>query len=691
MKKSLRQRIILTVSVTVLLACAVLGINCIKISRDVTRTDSKETLRLLSETRQLDLNGTISEIEQSVNSLSSIALSTIDDFERFQTDNSYVESCTKSLETTFSNLARNTKGALCAYIRYNPEFTNPTSGIFLSKNGDKFDYLVPTDFSMYDPADLTHVGWYYIPVQAGEPVWMDPYLNENIDVYMISYVVPLFIDGTSVGIVGMDVDYSEIENLVSETKVYDSGYAYLVNTSGNILSHRDYESGTSMEEVLPEDYQVINDTANEGQVVSSGKNCIVYTTLDNGMKLVLTVPEKELLQTADSLSLKIIKLAVLAVVLAVIFASFISGTISAPIKKLTDVIHHTADLDFTVQPDDRYLAKRGDEIGEMAKAIMGMRAHLKEMVRDIDNSCGVLNDSIMHLSSSADGVAQMTESNSAFTEEIAANMTESGNSIEKVLEHLQMIEENASSIEHLSEEGKDISSEIMKRTAELQNSTHNASDKTRNIYSMVKQEAEAALEKSKAVEKINELTGAIDAISSQTSLLALNASIEAARAGEAGRGFAVVATEIGNLASQTSETVSNINKIVGDVNTAVEEIAKCLDESMDFIGETVLADYAEFDKVSEQYKKDASVVEQNMADVNTAIITLSGSITDIKKAVDEIGTAVSEAGTSITEIAHSTTHMAEQTGENKTVADSSKENLHMLSSIVEQFRLGQTD
>ncbi len=684
MKKSLRQRIILTVSVTVLLACAVLGINCIKISRDVTRTDSKETLRLLSETRQLDLNGTISEIEQSVNSLSSIALSTIDDFERFQTDNSYVESCTKSLETTFSNLARNTKGALCAYIRYNPEFTNPTSGIFLSKNGDKFDYLVPTDFSMYDPADLTHVGWYYIPVQAGEPVWMDPYLNENIDVYMISYVVPLFIDGTSVGIVGMDVDYSEIENLVSETKVYDSGYAYLVNTSGNILSHRDYESGTSMEEVLPEDYQVINDTANEGQVVSSGKNCIVYTTLDNGMKLVLTVPEKELLQTADSLSLKIIKLAVLAVVLAVIFASFISGTISAPIKKLTDVIHHTADLDFTVQPDDRYLAKRGDEIGEMAKA-------MKEMVRDIDNSCGVLNDSIMHLSSSADGVAQMTESNSAFTEEIAANMTESGNSIEKVLEHLQMIEENASSIEHLSEEGKDISSEIMKRTAELQNSTHNASDKTRNIYSMVKQEAEAALEKSKAVEKINELTGAIDAISSQTSLLALNASIEAARAGEAGRGFAVVATEIGNLASQTSETVSNINKIVGDVNTAVEEIAKCLDESMDFIGETVLADYAEFDKVSEQYKKDASVVEQNMADVNTAIITLSGSITDIKKAVDEIGTAVSEAGTSITEIAHSTTHMAEQTGENKTVADSSKENLHMLSSIVEQFRLGQTD
>ena len=130
MKTSLRLRIILTVSVTVLLACVILGTNCVMISRAVTRTDSRETLCLLSETRQLELNSTISEIEQSVNALSSIALSTIEDFDRFKTDNAYVESCTKSLEVTFNNLALNTKGALCAYIRYNPEFTNPTSGIF---------------------------------------------------------------------------------------------------------------------------------------------------------------------------------------------------------------------------------------------------------------------------------------------------------------------------------------------------------------------------------------------------------------------------------------------------------------------------------------------------------------------------------------------------------------------------------
>ena len=82
-----------------------------------------------------------------------IALSNITDFEKFKKDDKYVDECTKSLEVTTNNLALNTKGALCAYIRYNPEFTNPTSGIFLSKSGDDFDFLVPTDFSIYE-ADM---------------------------------------------------------------------------------------------------------------------------------------------------------------------------------------------------------------------------------------------------------------------------------------------------------------------------------------------------------------------------------------------------------------------------------------------------------------------------------------------------------------------------------------------------------
>ncbi len=687
MKLSLRARITATVSITVLLACVIMGINCIMVSRGVTRDDSDEILTLLSQTKIEELNRTIEKIEQSVDSLSDITISTIDDFDKFKEDGDYVEDCSKSLEVTTNNLALNTQGALCAYIRYNPDFTDPTSGIFLSKSGDEFEFLTPTDFSTYDPSDLAHVGWYYIPVQAGEPIWMDPYLNENINVYMISYVVPIFIDDTSVGIVGMDVDFSEIENLVSDTKVFETGYAYLLNSENNILCHKDYETGTSLEEVLPQEYKVITNEDNEGKVLVAGENSLIYTTLNNGMKLVVTVPEKELLSSTNSLSFKIIKMACFALILAIVFAIFISGTISNPIKKLTHIIQKTAELDFASDMNSGMLEKRGDEIGDMALAISGMRGRLEDMVRSIDSSCNALNESIAHLQSSSDGVAEIAESNSAFTEELAAGVSEAGAAIENVQDNLSKINDSARSIEKLSKEGRGISGEIMKRAMALRESTKDASNKTRNMYENVKANAEQALLKSKAVDQINALTNAIDDISSQTSLLALNASIEAARAGEAGKGFAVVATEISHLAQQTSETVSNINKIVGDVNNAMEEMAQCLDASIDFMGDTVLEDYEEFGKVSEQYKLDAAVIEENMVNVNAAIMDLSGNLEEIKESVDGITNTVNEAGIGINEIANSTTDMAAQMGQNKDDVDSSTENIQTLTDIVEQFQI----
>lgn len=689
MKNSLRVRITVTVSVTVLLACFIMGVNCIMASREVTKEDSRQTLALVNETRLGELNSTVEKIEQSVDSLSNIALSNITDFEKFKKDDKYVDECTKSLEVTTNNLALNTKGALCAYIRYNPEFTNPTSGIFLSKSGDDFDFLVPTDFSIYDPSDLAHVGWYYIPVQAGKPIWMDPYLNENINVYMISYVVPIFIDDTSVGIVGMDVDFSEIQNLVSETKVYETGYAYLLNAEGMILSHKDYETGTSLEEVMPEDYKIITNTENEGKVVTSGDNSIIYKTLNNGMKLIVSVPEKELMGSTNSLTVKIVRMAVYALILSVIFAFFISATISKPIKKLTKVIQLTADLDFASQIDSAQLMKHKDETGEMAQAIIRMRNHLEEMVRNIDNSCGELNLNISYLQNTSEEVARIAESNSDYTRELTAGVEASGNAVDRVQSNLEAINDNARSIEQLSKAGKQLSAEIMKRAATLRDSTTNASDKTKDMYHSVKQEAEAALIKSKAVEQINALTNAIDDISSQTSLLALNASIEAARAGEAGKGFAVVATEISNLAQQTSDTVSNINKIVNEVNDAVSDMAKCLDASIEFMGENVLEDYEKFGKVSEQYQKDAAIVEDNMLNVNRAIVNLSGNIAEIKDSVEGISAAVSEASISINEIAGSTTDMTEKTGQNMDAVDNSMENIKMLNQIVEQFRISE--
>ena len=76
---------------------------------------------------------------------------------------------------------------------------------------------------------------------------MEPYLNQNINIYMISYVVPLYAkDGTSIGIVGMDIDFTMFTDKVDGIKLYDSGYAFLTNEQGNVMHHKEYEQGTEL-------------------------------------------------------------------------------------------------------------------------------------------------------------------------------------------------------------------------------------------------------------------------------------------------------------------------------------------------------------------------------------------------------------------------------------------------------------
>ena len=112
----------------------------------------------------------------------------------------------------------------------------------------------------------------------------------------------------------------------------------------------------------------------------------------------------------------------------------------------------------------------------------------------------------------------------------------------------------------------------MMRANDLRTKTVEASTKTMTMYNNVKTKAQEAIEGSKAVDKINELTGTIMEISSQTGLLALNASIEAARAGENGRGFAVVAGEVGKLSDFINDINKDINKLVGEIDTVVHKM-----------------------------------------------------------------------------------------------------------------------
>lgn len=323
----------------------------------------------------------------------------------------------------------------------------------------------------------------------------------------------------------------------------------------------------------------------------------------------------------------------------------------------------------------------------MARAVSGMRASLRKMVASIEEASSKINGNVDMLQNVTDVVNSMCTDNSATTEELAAGMQETAATTESIYANIGYMKTGAEDIQALSEAGDTLSREVMERAAELREKTVSAANMTREKYESVKVRSDKAIEDSKAVEKINALTDAIMAISSQTSLLALNASIEAARAGEAGRGFAVVATEIGNLANQTSTTVADINNIVSEVNNAVSNMSGCLSETGAFLEETVLADYAEFTQVSEQYSDDATKFKESMNDVHESIINLTESISKISDAISGITSTVGESTVGVTDIAEKTTNMVTRTSETSGLVEESKNCVGQLQDIVGEFRM----
>lgn len=488
----------------------------------------------------------------------------------------------------------------------------------------------------------------------------------------------------------------EYENVLGDVRMegIESGYAYLVASDGTMLYHP-----TADKIGKPVENAVVSGIVEELQAGHVPEDEIVLYEFNGTMKyaaysinerkqiVVVTADQEEILAPVNKMIAQMGYTSIAILVVCIIVGYVVSVFICNPIKKLTVIIGDTAQLDFRSNPDGVKLRARKDESGAMARAIHLMRANLRKMIKDIDSASDQITTNVDGLQQITTTVDHMCSDNSATSQELAAGMQETAATTVTINENINVIKNGAEDINTMAAEGAKTSEEVMNRARDLRTKTVTASAKTMDMYNNVKVKAEHAIEGSKAVEKINELTGTIMEISSQTGLLALNASIEAARAGEAGRGFAVVATEIGSLADQTSKAIADISEIVKAVNEAVANMAECLEETTVFLENTVLTEYKGFEAVSEQYEEDADVFKTSMNDVREAMAGLANSIEAIAQALSGINDTVGESSIGVTDIAEKTSDMVEKTGTTHDMVSECYECVENLRQIVQRFVL----
>lgn len=484
--------------------------------------------------------------------------------------------------------------------------------------------------------------------------------------------------------------------IVSSAKMegMDTSYSYLVDADGILLYHP--TQGKIGKPVETEKIKELVASLKQGAKVTDGVLEYTYNGTDkraayavgpDNMIVVVVVDVPELRQPVRDMLFKMLAISAISILVCTVAAFFIGRFICNPIKHLTDIISDTARFNFKNDPYSSVLCRRKDETGKMAREVRFMRTQLREMMYSIEEAGKQIDKNVRSLQSMTDTVDSMCSDNSATSEQLAAGMQETAATTETINENVSTIKSSTQSLNEMAADGARISGEVMERARNLKHRTAEASSRTMDLYEGVKVKADQAMEGSKAVEKINELTQAIMEISSQTGLLALNASIEAARAGDAGRGFAVVATEIGGLAGQTRKAVADIEVIVAEVNNAVSNISGCLEETTAFLENTVMKEYRGFEEVSGQYEQDADVFRLNMENVKESVVDLTASIEAIVQAMKGIVDTVGDSSAGIVDIAEKTGDMAQKTNAaNKMVTDCF-DSVEHLQGVVAQFVL----
>ena len=286
-----------------------------------------------------------------------------------------------------------------------------------------------------------------------------------------------------------------------------------------------------------------------------------------------------------------------------------------------------------------------DKLQEILKLIIENTNYMENVVAEVDGSVVKSNDSASDLSA-------MTEELSATMQDVGLSVNTINDNADDILKDVEIIATKSDNINQFSKEMKANAEKIESDTRYNMVQT---GEKVGNILDVLNK----AIEDSKSVDQVNNLTNDILNISSQTNLLALNASIEAARAGEAGKGFAVVADEIRQLADSSRETANKIQSIISVVVAAVNNLSDNANNLVSYLQQTILPEFQTFVDGGVKYKENASYIENAMDEFVEKTDVLKKNMDEIAHSINTITTVVDDGAAGVNNAAISTQDLVE--------------------------------
>ena len=276
---------------------------------------------------------------------------------------------------------------------------------------------------------------------------------------------------------------------------------------------------------------------------------------------------------------------------------------------------------------------------------------VKSILKTIKESSGRINNMTGEVLGSTQASRKRAASLSALAGELSATIGKVAGNVSAINNHTESVREECSAIASYTAQ-MNTRADSMQQSA--QTSAQVTSAKAEEILSTL----DDAIEKSKSVDRIRDLTGDILSIAQQTRLIALNASVEATNAGAAGRGFAVVAREIRELSNSSQETASRIQEINSVVTSAVYNLSENARLLIDYMNQSVLVQFQAFVQSGSQYKEDAVYIRRTMEEFHQRTESLRNSMSEIADSIGAITKAIDEGAGGIAGMADNTKSLA---------------------------------
>lgn len=546
--------------------------------------------------------------------------------------------------------------------------------------------------------------WWFIQTMKEQKAFVSKsYYSVNTGMPCASIFFPMQQESELVGIFAVDLKLDYLQSLIENFSDMENGeYSFVIDGEGVVVAHPDsiqieelynYKLLTKTVSAKDETGQPLTDA--EGNIVTQEQEIKVSKDYQNIITQVMagnsgsdkmendgeayfvsyaSIPLKgesdswsvitlheEKAAMAPVYRIIIIAVAVdlLIILLAVLVVALLARKLTRPIVAITQLIGNASEGDFTVQAEEN----SKNEIGTLSKSFNKMTGKISAILMKITAITGEVVESsgdLKQIEEDVDATSQAVRKISDGTDAQSVNVKQVVMQEEELEEKFNQLKAKSRFL--LADAQNTILSgeKGMEGVTELKKRNESASEKMAEAYAKIQTLEEQS-------QKISGILNTINEISSQTGLLALNASIEAARAGEHGRGFAVVAESIGKLAADSRAATADIENIIVDLCKDVSDTVT----NIEAVRTGVNGQTQAVDKVQETFTDFRALAEKTKESVN--------SMEELIEEMYQCDRSVVSAVERIQDISTDTAGLAEK------VADSLEEQLRGIKNVAKRI------